>query len=231
MRWQQDPDAQRRVQRLVWILCVLWAVLLVSAKVYAAAQHVGVAAAVLRLLAVTVTGSVVGAAAGVLLYGPVRRALRLPWRHGLVRGAILGGLSSLLFAPTGLPPSAHQWGILESVVLGSVVGAVGGTVSAFLGEAERAFARAVWRLNRGDRDGACQALREYLARASSDRFRAARVPVAEAFLEGRRETLDVSFELEAASSPAGRGTEPEAAGPPEVPPAEEPPRPPERQRG
>lgn len=55
--------------------------------------------------------------------------------------------------------------------------------------------------------GAQKAARDYVASAKDDSLRAARLPAAEAFLAGRRDTLDVSFELEAAAQPVGRGTE------------------------
>lgn len=163
--------------------------------------------------AVLVALGVVGGALGALGVSRLAagRAMGADRSEGIVAGIWLAYIASVVTASSGqdgmplLTPSR----MFLAILTGLVVGAMGCRALATY-----AFALAVFRLRRGDREGARKAIREYLKTSEQDPLCETRRPIAERFLQDESATLDIPVELEAAAPPEGRGTEPEGASPP-----------------
>lgn len=171
------------------------------------------------MAAVTESGALAGAAAGFAIgRRGANRFLRVRgWelaRRGALDGAFAGwggvGMSAIV---AGTSP----WlGILCASVVGAGMALFGVRGRRqVLSSAERAFVSAAECIEKGDRDGATTALREYVGHAKDDPAREARLPAAERWLRGETDTLEVVTELQAAEAPAGTGTELSAAERPE----------------
>lgn len=145
---------------------------------------------------------------------PVLRARRIPVAFAV---GSAGAFAVTQAASRALPRTTVGSGMLLICLL---LGGISAVTCLFfwwiavLGSPGYYFLVALHRLGKGDREGAREAIRLYLARCEKDPEAATRRPIAERFLQDENATLDVPTELEAAAPPAGTGTELEGASAP-----------------